>query len=137
MNQKLKFKIYDHTEKLEDCMGVGVDRDIYASVWLELMDTLFVGASERVPYVRHDLYFEELETLDNLLLHGFTSCAYFPIQLTKAFVMLCLFGEAPDNSILQLFLQYVSSTEKEVVETALSCKNKEIDTWKSVVNNIL
>ena len=121
MNQKLKFKIYDHTGKLEDGMGVGVDRDIYASVWLELMDSLFEGASERVPYVRHDLYFEEWEALGNLLLDGFTSCAYFPIQLSKAFVMFCLFGEAPDSSILQSFLQYLSSTEKEVVETALSC----------------
>ena len=79
MNQKVKFKIYDHTEKLEDVIGVGVDRDIYASVWLEIMDSLFVGASERRIYVRHDLYFEEWEVLGNLLLHGFTSCAYFPI----------------------------------------------------------
>ena len=79
MNQKVKFKIYDHTEKLEDVIGVGVDRDIYASVWLEIMDSLFVGASERRIYVRHDLYFEAWEALGNLLLHGFTSCAYFPI----------------------------------------------------------
>ena len=79
MNQKVKFKIYDHTEKIEDGIGVGVDRDIYASVWLEIMDSLFVGASERRIYVRHDLYFEEWEALGNLLLHGFASCAYFPI----------------------------------------------------------
>ena len=85
------------------------------------MDSLFVGASERVPYVRHNLYFEEWEALGNLKLHGFTSCAYFPTQRSKAFVMFCLFGEAADNSILQSFLQYLSSTEKEVVETALSC----------------
>ena len=56
MNRKVKFKIYDHTGKLEDGMRVGVDRDIYASVWLGLMDSLFLGASERLPYVRHDLY---------------------------------------------------------------------------------
>ena len=121
MNQKVKFKIYHHTGKLEDGIGVGIDRDIYASVCLELMDSLFVRPSERVPYVRHDLYFEEWEALGHLLLYGFTSCAYFPIQLTKAFLMFCLFGEGPDNSILQSFLQCLSSTEKEVVETALSC----------------
>ena len=85
------------------------------------MDSLFVGTSKRVPNVIHDLYFEEWEALGNLLLHRFTSCAYFPIQLSKAFVMFCLFGEAPDNSILKLFLQYLSSTEKEVVQTALYC----------------
>ena len=115
MNQKVKFKIYDHPGKLEKSMGVGVDRDIYASVWLELMDSLFVGASERVPYIRHNLYFEEWEALGNLLLHGFTSCAYFPIQLSKEFVMFFLFGEGSDNSILQSFLQYLSSTEKELL----------------------
>ena len=94
INRKVKFKIYNHTGKLEGDMGVDVDRDIYVSVWLELMDSLFVGASERVPYVRHDLYFEDWEALGNLLLHGFTSCAYFPIQLSKAFVMFCPFCEA-------------------------------------------
>ena len=34
INRKVKFKIYNHTGKLEGDMGVGVDRDIYASVWL-------------------------------------------------------------------------------------------------------
>ena len=120
-NQKVKFKIYDHTGKLEGGMGVGVNRDMYASVWLESIDLLFVGTSERVPYIKHDLYFEEWEAVGNLLLHEITSCAYFPIQLSKAFVMFCLFGEAPDNSIPQSFLQYLSSTEKEFVKTALSC----------------
>ena len=89
--------------KLEDGMGVCVGRDIYANVCLELMDSLLVGASERLPYVTHDLYFEEWEPLGNLLLHRFTSCEYFPIQLSKTFVMFCLFGEAPDNSILKNF----------------------------------
>ena len=42
MNQKVKFEMYDHTGKLEDAMGVGVDRDIYASIWLELIDSAFV-----------------------------------------------------------------------------------------------
>ena len=81
INQKLKFKIYDPTGKLEKGIGIGVDRDVHSSVWLELMDSLFVGSNERVPYVRHDLYFEESEALGNLLLHGFMSCSSFPIQL--------------------------------------------------------
>ena len=74
-------------------------------------------------FVRHDIYFEVWKTLGNLLFRGLTSCAYFPIQLSKTFVMFCLFGEAPDNSILQSFLLYLSATEKEVVEIALSCSS--------------
>ena len=41
INQKVKFKIYDPTGKLEEGIGIGVDRDVYSSVWLELMDSLF------------------------------------------------------------------------------------------------
>ena len=119
INQKVKFKIYDPTGKLEEGIGIGIDRDVYSIVWLELMDSIFVGSNERVPYVRHDLYFEKWEALGNLLLHGFTSCSYFPIQLSRAFVMFCLFGDAPNDSLMQSFLQYLSETEKEVAQTAL------------------
>ena len=84
------------------------------------MDSLFVGSNERIPYVQHDLYFEEWEALGNKLLHGFMSCSYFPIQLSRAFVMFCLFGDAPNDSLMQSFLQYLSETGKEVVQTALS-----------------
>ena len=80
INQKVKFKIYDQTGKLEEGIGIGVDRNVYSSVWLELMDSLFVGSNERVPYVRQYLYLEKWETLGNLLLHGFTPCSYFSIQ---------------------------------------------------------
>ena len=47
INQKVKFKIYDPTGKLDEGIGIGVDRDVYSSVWLELMDSLFVGSNER------------------------------------------------------------------------------------------
>ena len=43
INQKVKFKTYDPTGKLEERICTGVDRDVCSSVWLELMDTLFVG----------------------------------------------------------------------------------------------
>ena len=92
------------------------------SLWSELIDSLFVGSNERVPYVRNDLYSEEWEAFGNLFLHGFTSCSYFPIQLSRAFVMFCLFGDAPNHISMQSFLQYLSETEKEVVHTALSCQ---------------
>ena len=37
--------------------------------------------------------------------------------------MFCLFGDAPNDSLMQSFLQYLSETEKEVVQTALSGQN--------------
>ena len=34
--------------------------------------------------------------------------------------MFCLFDDAPSDSLMQSFLQHLSETEKEVVQTALS-----------------
>ena len=73
-------------------------------MWLQLMDSLFIASNERVSYIRHDLYFEEWESLGNLLLNGITSCFYFPIQLSRAFVRFCLFGDIPNDSFMHLFL---------------------------------
>ena len=119
INLKLKFKIYDPTGKLEEGIRIGVDRDAYSSVWLELMDSIFVGSNERVIYVRHELYFEGWEALE----------IYFFMVLRRVFIsrynyqelLRCTqFGHAPNDSLMQLFLQHLSRTEKEVAQTALS-----------------
>ena len=34
-------------------------------MWLEIMNSLFAGSNERIPYVLHELYFEEWKTLVN------------------------------------------------------------------------
>ena len=103
-------------------VGVGVERDIYSGAWQEMLDSLCVGTHARVPFVRHDLYFEEWEALGNVLLHGFSSCRYFPVLLSEAFIMHCLFGEAPNDVLINSFLKYLSTSESEVVEAALRCK---------------
>ena len=75
-NLKLKFKIYDPTGKLEEGIRIDVDRDAYSSVWLELMDSIFVGSNERVIYVRHELYFEGWDALE----------IYFFMVLRRVFI---------------------------------------------------
>ena len=85
-------------------------------------DSLCVGTHARVPFVRHDLYFEEWEALGNVLLHGFSSWRYFPVLFSEAFIMHCLFGEAPNDVLINSFLKYLSTSESEVVEAALHCQ---------------
>ena len=72
-----------------------------------MLDSLCVGTHARVPFVRHDLYFEEWEALGNVLLHGFSSCRYFSVLLSEAFIMHCLFGEAPNDVLIDSFLKYL------------------------------
>ena len=83
------------------------------------MDSIFVGSNERVIYVRHELYFEGWEALE----------IYFFMVLRRVFIsrynyqelLRCTqFGHAPNDSLMQLFLQYLLRTEKEVAQTALS-----------------
>ena len=122
INDKIVFKVIDQAGRPEEGVGVGVERDIYSGAWQEMLDSLCVGTHARVPFVRHDLYFEEWEALGNVLLHGFSSCRYFPVLLSEAFIMHCLFGEAPNDVLIDSFLKYLSTSESEVVEAALHCK---------------
>ena len=89
IKQKDKSKIFNPTGKLKKLIGISVNRDIYPTAWLELIGSVFVGSSERVPW--HDFYFEEWKAFENLLLHCFRSCSNFSIQPSKAFVILCSF----------------------------------------------
>ena len=43
--------------------------------------------TERVPFVRHDLYFEEWEAIGKILCKGFLDAAYFLIQLSQGFLI--------------------------------------------------
>ena len=90
INDKIVFKVIDQAGQPEESVGVGVERDIYSGVWQEMLDSFCVGTHARVPFVRHDLCFGEWEALVNVLLHGFSSCRYFPVLLSEAFIMHCL-----------------------------------------------
>ena len=76
-------------------MGVGnrVSRDVYTSFWKEAANSLLIGKTERVPYGRHDLFKYGCEAIGKILLKGYIDAGYFPVVLSKAFVLYTLFGE--------------------------------------------
>ena len=94
------FNVIDQAGQPEDGVGVGVERDIYSGAWQEMFYTLGVGTHARVSFVRHDFYFSKWEALGNVLLHGFSSCSYFRVLLSEAFIVDCLFGEAPNDILM-------------------------------------
>ena len=106
-------------EELGD--GSGVSRDVYSSFWQEIANCYLIGEKERVPFVRHDLYKEEWEAIVKIIEIGFIDTHYFPLILSQAFVMYCLFGEASDEVLLESFLRYLSPDESKLIELALSC----------------
>ena len=52
----IQFEIIDARGQKEDGPGLGAERNLYGSFFSEVADSLCVGASERVPFVRHDFY---------------------------------------------------------------------------------
>ena len=47
----IQFETIDVRGQKEDGRGLRTERDLYASFWSEVTDSLCVGASERVPLV--------------------------------------------------------------------------------------
>ena len=87
-----------------------------------MLDSLCVGIHARMAFARHDLYFEDWETLGNVLLHDISSCRYFPVLLSEAFIVHCLFREAPNDVLINSLLKYLSTSGSEVDKAALHCK---------------
>ena len=106
---KITFEVIDAREEREEGTGIGVERDTYAMFWKEVSDILFIGCSERVPFIRHDLYIEEWVAIRN----------YFPTRISRSFTIYCLFEDVPSYTILRSFSELLSKTERDVVNAAL------------------
>jgi len=67
-----------------------------------------LGEGERVPSIRHDFKRKEWEAIARILLKGFQEYQYFPLRLSKVFVVSCLFGESAvsEQMLMELFMQY-------------------------------
>ena len=125
-NENITFEVIDSRGRIEPGEGIGTSRDIYASLWQELMDSVFIGEGERVPLVRHDLFLDEWTAIGRILQIGFEQTAYFPIQIAKAFIIYCLFGSVPEPMLVQSFLNFLPEVDKQVVDVALKCQNNSI-----------
>ena len=67
----VQFEIIDARSQKEDGRGLGAERDLHTSIWSQVADSLCVGASERIPFLRHDLYKKEWESISRILRRGF------------------------------------------------------------------
>lgn len=119
---QLEGVIIDNAGNEEAGRGSGVLREIFTCFWNECYESLMVGVSERVPYVRHDYTREKWQSMARILLKGFEACSYFPLKLSQAYVISCLFGEGSlsEKELLDSFKCYVSKSEEAVITKSLS-----------------
>ena len=85
-----------------------------------------MGAKEKVPSIRHDFQKNDWEAIARVLLYGYISTKYFPLNLSVAFVALCILGEEKlsNDLLLDSFKLYVSVDEKKVID---ACMNGHFD----------
>lgn len=96
-----------------------MSRDVYCSFWTDALDSYFIGADQRVPLIRHDLYVDEWTTIAKILVKGYLDTGYFPITINKCFIKYCLFGEVGDDEIIDGFLNYVSMDERKLLKQVM------------------
>ena len=71
LSDTIRFIIINARGEKGPGVGAGVERDIYSSAWKEILDGLCVGERERVPFVRHDLYINEWNSIVKILVKCF------------------------------------------------------------------
>lgn len=102
--------------------GSGVLREVFSLFWKECYESHMLGETERVPYIRHDFDRNKWEAVGRILVKGYIECQYFPLKISKAFLVACLFGEGSvTRKMLQdSFKHYVSNSEASLIEGCLS-----------------
>ena len=100
--------------------GNGALREVYTSFWKEVANSLLIGETERVPYVRHDLFKYELEAIGKILFKAYIGTWYFLVILSKAFVLYTSFGEAGVDDLLSSLFLYLSNDETNMLKDLLA-----------------
>lgn len=112
-------------ERGEDIRGIY--RDALASFWQEFYISFSLGERGRVPFLRHDFQSEQWTAVGRIIVKGHQDLGYFPVMLSKAFVICAMFGEkaVSEDTLLESFNEYLAPSEEQVVREALQRTDEE------------
>ena len=122
-------KVVDTNCVEENGEGRGVTRDVITEFWHLFFQSLAVGATAKVPVIRHDDYQkDQWKAIARILIYGYCREGIFPISLSVVFVASCILGEdcLSDEMLLQAFTLYVSEDEKEVIKNCLEDRSNVV-----------
>jgi hypothetical protein len=134
LSKKLNFGIMGFNGKLEAGQGIGVEREIMSSFFNEFYQSCCIGASEKVPMIRHDFQKGEWEACARIICYGI-KIGYYPIKLSYAFMKSSFQSEnsVTQEDLVKSFFKYVSCEDKETLERNL----KELDDDQSELLEVL
>ena len=118
----LSVKVVDNNGNEEEGEGRGVLRDVLTEFWFLFLQSLAIGASSKVPVIRHDYQQPEWKAIGRILLYGYCREGIFPLALSPAFISSCIFGEdsLSEEMLLDSFRMYISSDEKDTMDHCLA-----------------
>ena len=93
-----------------------------------------VGADERSPFVRHDLYMSEWEAMGIILMRGYLDFGYFPIFISYCFIHYCFYGEVEENELIDGFLKYLTADECQIIDVALKSDSNKVFSSKEFLD---
>ena len=81
-----------------------------------------MGSSEKVPSIRHDYQALEWQSVAKILLYGYKTQSYFPLFLSRAFIVSCLYGDESltNDCLLESFKAYISKDEEDTLNKCLN-----------------
>lgn len=120
------FKVVDARGVIEEGEGRGVAREVLTEFWHLFYQSLSVGASAKVPTIRHDYQRQEWKAVARILLYGYCKEGVYPIALSAAFVACTVLGEDRVSSevLVKSFMAYIAEDEREVVDNCLKNRSQ-------------
>ena len=113
----LNLVIVNKCGEVEDGRGLGAVREVITLFRHQFVRSLSIGATEKVPSVRHDYQLEEWEAVGKILVYGYCEIMYFPVTRSGFFMGRYLFEESTifDSFLVESFLSYIGKDEAETL----------------------
>lgn len=117
---ELRFKVINERGEEEKGRGSGVTRDIICSFFSDFYSSNTEGREEKIPTIRHDMSRPNWKAVARIIVYALR-VDYFPLCLSKAFLLSVLFGEdlVSESTLLDSFKNYVSLEEKQTIIDSL------------------
>ncbi|XDV27595.1 hypothetical protein PO909_031099 [Leuciscus waleckii] len=132
----VKFKRVLENGEEEAGIGDGVFQDCITEFWDTFFATRTCGTTYKIPTLHHSYQESEWEAVARIFAIGWLRFGYLPIQLAPPFLKEALSLPSPETSLMEVFFNYISPTEKDVLSEALQdFQSADMDEVLSVLSS--
>ncbi len=117
-------------------VGNGVFQDCLTEFWDTFYATRTCGTTYKIPTLHHTYQEREWEAVARIFAIGWVHFGYLPIQLAPPFLKEALSLPSPETSLMEVFFNYISLAEKDVLSEALQdFQSADMDEVLSVLSS--